>query len=120
MNISQQAQKLNKKQLVSIDLKDIFEIEEKRLNDGELKERAGNAYGFYKSYFEDVIKLLIQEQLEFLGKTAETQEQLLFARGTINGLYIIQDWFNEQSNIAKSPLQDKRNEEDDINKITEE
>lgn len=119
MDTNKTAQQLNEKQLMSIDLKDIFEIEKKRLSDGELKERAANAYGFYKSYFEDVIKLLIQEQLEFIGEKA-MPDNLLFIRGTLNGLYIIQDWFKEQDRIAKSPLQDKRSEEDNINKITEE
>lgn len=91
---------LLRRELGSIDLFDIEDLKKVELTDEEAMARAGDAELFYKNHFEKVLKLFIQKQLEFCGKEAENPGQFLFGRGTINGLCLLDEWFQEQ--IAKS------------------
>lgn len=89
--------KLMRKVLGSIDLTDI----EEDLDEAEILARAGDAEIFYRNHFDKVIKKLIQDQLEFIGKEIQP-EQLPFARGTINGLSLIKQWFEDQIRLSLS------------------
>ena len=65
---------------------------------------------FYKNIFKKVIKLFVQQQLEFIGigkmdKKANVigvtnDIELSFARGTLNGICLIKDWFEEEEREA--------------------
>jgi len=82
--------------LGSIDLSDISELEKAELSNEEFLERAAIANEFYKNHFEKVLKLLIQKQFEWIGTQTQGSEQLMFGRGTINGLFLVQGWFEDQ------------------------
>lgn len=105
---------LNKEQLASINARDIIKLqnEDDKLNEQEIKSKAEMADNFYRNNFEKVLKLMLFRQLEFLGKQAETQGQILFGRGTINGLSLIDEWFKEQSGIIHPD--EKEDEQDSI------
>ncbi len=109
--------KLLKNLLGSVDLSDIDELEKKELSQNEFIERAANADIFYKTYFEKILKLFIQKQLEWIGTQASTTEQLMFGRGTINGLFLIKDWFKEQSDAITQYREDNKPPETIYGKI---
>ena len=105
-----EAQLLNRKQLASITAEDIIELQNEKLSEKEKESIAKLAHDFYKDNFDKVLKLMIFEQLEFLGKVAETQGQFLFGRGTINGLSLIDEWFKKQSGIANPDQEEEESE----------
>ena len=93
------AAELNRHQLGSIDLGDI--LEEEKITDIEQLELALRAVEFNHAYFEKVLKEFINEQLKFIGMKADSENQLLFGRGTINGLFLVQEWFVKQMGIIE-------------------
>jgi len=90
-----------KKILGSIDLAEIQKLKDRVLSEEEVKQRAAEATAFYKLYFEDSLKLFIQKQLEFIAGEVETTEGLAYSRGTINGFFLIQDWFKRKVNFVR-------------------
>lgn len=110
-----QSIQLNREQLKSIDIREILELDEEKLNDAELQARAGSAHAFYKTYFDKVIKLMTFLQTMKMGKEAETEGQMLFGRGTLNGLYLIEEWMKQQESISM----EKFAPEENIKDITE-
>jgi len=107
MKEQENSAKLLRHLLKSIDLSDIDELERQELSDEAFYNRAADIEMFYKNHLEKVLKLLIQKQLEWIGTQIQNNDQLMFARGTINGLFLIQNWCEEQSNA----LRQKREEE---------
>lgn len=105
----QNAQKLNKEQIKSIGLDNVLEIEkeEENIEQNEIKERANVASNFYNNYFQKVIKLFLFEQLKYLGTEAENEKQLLYTRGKISGIDLIDMWFKKQVNIKESQKENK-------------
>lgn len=91
---------LLRKELGSINLSDL----EENLSSEEAREIASEATAFYHGIFKDTLNKLIQDQLEFMGKEAQTEDQFIVGRGTINGLLLIKEWFNEQEGIVKEGL----------------
>jgi hypothetical protein len=89
-------------ELASIDMNDIYELEKDKLDEAELMERAGASDSFYRSHFEKVLKLFIWAQLIKIGTEAQNQDQLMFNRGIINGLVLLQNWFSDQISISHS------------------
>lgn len=77
---------LNRHQLGSISL----DTRNKELSEEEKKARNISIANSFK-YIEPAIKKLIIAQQEFMAKQCENEQQLLFARGTINGLFIIRE-----------------------------
>ena len=75
---------MNRHQLGSIDLSDIKE----ELTENEQKERNANIANSYK-YIEPTIKKLLIAQQEFMAKQCENENQLLFGRGSINGIAVV-------------------------------
>lgn len=67
-----------------------------------LQETPGDAELFYTKYMEQVLNKKIQEVLIELGTKTNSTEELMFWRGTLNGLMIIRDWFLEQKAIVMS------------------
>lgn len=101
----EKAKDINKHQLGSIDLSDIEEAENTLLTDVEMMELASQAETFYKQHFKKVLKLLTQKQLQFIGEQAQGDAQLMFGRGTINGIYLIDEWFNQKISESMSRFQ---------------
>lgn len=109
--------KLLRHLLGSIDFSDV----EEELGDEGERARAGDAELFYKKHFEKLIKKFILEQLRFIGMGTvdkkgrkfgiEDDKQLKFAQGTINGLSLIKNWFEEQVAISLSRFEEGKEEE---------
>lgn len=93
---------LLRKELCSIDLASIEELKKIKLTDAEQLEVAGTAEVFFNSIFDKVITLLVQKQLEEIGLRALNEGQMVFGRGTINGLALIKEWFGDQINISQA------------------
>jgi hypothetical protein len=92
-------------ELGSISLEDIAKKDEPQLTDIELNARAGDAEIFYKNYFKKVIDFMIYEQQILISDKVQDQYQLAMGRGTINGLYLIKEWFEEQVGLSMSRFQ---------------
>jgi len=103
--ILEKSAELTRKLLGSITLNDIEELKEETLSDEEYKARASDCELFYKKYLEKVLKLFIQKQLEEIGQRAVSEGQMVFGRGTINGLFLIKEWFDEQVSVSLSKFQ---------------
>jgi hypothetical protein len=103
---AQKSVELNRHQLGSINLND-------RLVIHTLKGTARTNYirsaelVFVNEAFKNEIKALIQAQLEFIANQASDFDQVLFGRGTINGLFILEEVFekyhNEFIELTKQP-----------------
>ena len=104
---TQNSAKLLRHLLASIDLSDIEHLKDIKLNDTDAMARAGDTETFYKSHFENVLKLFIQQQLEFISKEAVSNDQLQFGRGTFNGLMLIKEWCEKQKNLSLSRFDKK-------------
>lgn len=103
--------KLLRNLLASIDLSDVEELKKIEISDEDFNRRVADSEIFYKNHFEKALKLFIQEQLEFIAKEAIDIEKLSFGRGTINGLFVIKEWFEEQVNASRSRFEEKEGEE---------
>ena len=79
-----------------INLTDIEELKRLKLTDEEVQARSGDAETFYRSHFEKVIKLLIQQQIEFMAREATDAEAFVFARGSVYGLSLVHKWFEDE------------------------
>ena len=108
---SAQAIELLRRQLGSITLKEFKESEEPQLTDAEYNERAGVAETFYMSYMEKILDILEHQQLVEIGTKAQNDVQMIFGRGTINGLYLIKEWFLAQVNLSRSRFQSEEKAE---------
>ena len=75
---------LNRKQLGCIDLSDIKEPKE----ENKKKERNAKIASDFR-YIEPAIKKLIIAQQEFMANQCENESQLLFGRGSMNGLALV-------------------------------
>lgn len=86
---------------------DFIDLDNERLTDEDIKNRAANATSFYKSYGEKHLKRTLAEQLIFISKYVETPLNIIWVRGIIEGINIQKRWFEEQERIHKAPGQDK-------------
>jgi len=91
-----------RKRLGSLSIEDLKNLDKPMLTDVELNARAGDTEIFYKNHFKQILELLIYKQQIAISDTAQTIEQVALGRGTINGLYLIQEWFEEQIGISMS------------------
>ena len=100
--------------LASIDLTDIvaIQLEEDSIDEKSEMGRATDTEIFYKNIFSKIIKTMYQAQLEFMGKEAETTDQVIFSKGTINGLSLVKEWFEDQDALAKSRHNQPKEEEE--------
>ena len=81
---------------------------EENLTENETKDRNARIASNYKM-LERIVAEYIKEQKDFLANQCENENQLLFSRGTINGLYLISEAFKsykgQHDEITKSPEQ---------------
>jgi hypothetical protein len=76
--------------LASIDLSDIKEDEE--MSESDRKAYCSAIFAVYPRIEKDIKKLLY-EQLMFSSNNAETWEQVIFGRGTFNGMdLLLEKW----------------------------
>ena len=100
-------------ELASINMDDIQELIETRLSNQNVLERAGATETYYKAYLEKVLKLLLYEQLAFIGKEAINDPQTQFGRGTFNGITLVKDWMEKQVNISLARFDKNENKTGD-------
>lgn len=96
-----------RKVLGSITLKDVKDAEQPQLTDAEYQERAADAEVFYMHHMEKLLDILEHRQLIEIGTKAQNELQMIFGRGTINGLYLVKEWFQEQVGISRSRFEEK-------------
>jgi len=94
--------KILRKKLGSINIDD---LKEPHYTDAEEMQRCNDAEIFYEKYMKPVLKSLEQEQLEWIGQKALNNDHLVFGRGTINGIYLIMDWFEKKVARSRSRFQ---------------
>ena len=86
----------------SINLQEIIDGENPQLSAPELMARANDAEIFYTKYLDKVLRLMSYlQQQETIHKNIYMQ----FGRGTVNGIYLVQQWFVKQLSISRSRFQ---------------
>lgn len=92
----EQSAELMRHLLGSFDLSDIEKLRKEGLTDIESRARASDVEIFFMKHFEKVLKLFIQAQLEWIANDADDEYKLQFGRGSINGLFLVRDWFADR------------------------
>lgn len=111
MKKDDQSIKLMRHLLGSIDLSDIQE-EEKELSEADRKAYCSAIFAVFPRIKKDIKKLLY-EQLMFISNNAENWEQVIFGRGTFNGMDILlekwQSATTEHEANVKEGLKENKN-----------
>ena len=89
---------------------EIVELEEERLSDDELKNRANDIEVFYRMYFKKALALLVYKQLNNSANT-DTVGTVMFWKGAMFGLQEVEDWFIKGVNISLSRFEKDKKEE---------
>jgi len=100
----------------NLNREEIEKLEAIEYTEEQLSDRAADVELFYKKWGEKILKILIFKQLQLIGTQSQSLEDLWFARGTINGFKIIQEWFNDKSQQSTSRL-DKPEEESGLGEV---
>lgn len=85
MHNTDQTIELLRHQLGSVDLSD---IEDKEMTEGERKEYCASISAVFPRLEKD-IKHFLHQQLLFVSNSAENWEQVVFGRGTFNGINLL-------------------------------
>jgi hypothetical protein len=104
-----QSIKLLRHQLGSIDLEDLSE--EKEMSEADRESYCAQIFAVFSLIEKDIKKMLYQ-QLMFSANNTEDWGQVLFSRGTFNGMYLLL----EQWKKAFVEYQDKHKIEKEVNK----
>ena len=78
-----------------------------KLSETDTMDRAIDSENYYDKWFKRILNLFIYEQLLFLGTKAQNIDQVMFCRGTINGLYLIKEKFIKEKSRAQSRFEKK-------------
>lgn len=98
-------------QLGSIDLKDV--AEDKDLSESERKEYCAAIFAAFPRLEKDIKKFLYQ-QLMFISNQAGTWEEVIFGRGTFNGMDLLLDHWRKAAAEYQSSM---KKEEFDKNSV---
>ena len=111
----EQSAKLLRHCLASIDLSDIeeFKKEEEGMENAEVLGRASDTATYYTNHLKRVLRILINKQIESILVDVQNKDQLNFARGTINGFALIDEWCQSALGIAASKYDNPVKEEND-------
>lgn len=96
-----------RKELGSITLKEALQVDDAQLNDAEFNERANAAEIFFINHMERVLNAFEYSQLQEIGNKAQNDVQMVFGRGTINGFYLIREWFNQRISESRARFEPK-------------
>lgn len=88
-----------------------------KLSEGETMDRAIDSENYYDKWFKRILNLFIYEQLLFLGTKAQDIEQVMFCRGTMNGLYLIKEKFEKEKARAQTRFEKKGEEKEPFNRL---
>jgi hypothetical protein len=103
--------KLLRHLLGSIDLSDIDkeEYEEKQETEAERRNYCGAIYAVFPILEKD-IKRMLYKQLLFANNNSENWDQVLFSRGTFNGMSLLLEQWKQASTEHKIPNDDNKEE----------
>lgn len=96
------ARELNLQILGQLDPKELNALADEHLSDEQIRNRAADAEIFYTKHFEGYLKRILLLQLKNMGELAETPGQVLFYRGELALIDLIDTWFKEQFQISRS------------------
>ncbi len=103
--------KLQRHLLASLDLSD---LEDKMLSESERKDYVAAIFAVWPRLEKD-LKKFMYDQLMFASQKATTWEEVLFARGTFNGMDLIfEHWkiaANEFEASASEAIEDRKEED---------
>lgn len=94
---------LLKHQLGSLDLSD---LPKEDMTESERKEYCASISGIYPRLEKDMKKLL-HEQLMFISNSAENWDQVIFGRGTFNGIDLLLNHWKRASDEHTANIQPK-------------
>jgi len=98
--------KLLRHQLGSIDLSDV-DLEEKEMSKEERKQYCAAIFAVFPRLEKDIKKFLYT-QLMFGNNNAETWEQVIFGRGTFNGIDLLYKyWKDAATEFEATPKEEK-------------
>jgi hypothetical protein len=97
-----QARKINEDLLDWVKIKSLLNEKDKASTEEEQQAKANSYEIFWRVYFEKDLKWMISQQLEFMGKNIENNEQLLWIRGIMAGLDLVKQQFESQINVSMS------------------
>ena len=107
-DINEDSLKLLRHQLASIDLGD---IEKEEMSEAETKEYNASISAVFPRLEKDIKKFLY-EQILFAVNQSNSWEQVIFARGTYNGMnLLLHHWrnaFNQHNERIKNEGEDKK------------
>jgi len=94
----------------AIQLIDPFNVEEfEDMSESEKREYVAEVSRIYNSrMFQDAIKWLTKQQIEFIGKEAQTWEQVLIGRGNINGIGLVLERLRYLDGVHKDYILEQR------------
>ena len=92
----------NKESLSTVSIERLLDVDAERLSEDELMARAGACDVFYEQHFEKVLDLFLLEELKYIGEEAQNEFMLLFARGHIEMINKIKNWFIQQKSLSLS------------------
>jgi hypothetical protein len=72
----------------------------------EINEKANAYENFYKSYFEMDLKRIMLEQILRKNQFEQSQEDMWFNKGILEGLRIVKQKFDEQTNLSLSRFEE--------------
>lgn len=102
---------INRNSLCLIDISKIKNLDE--MSDSEKRQYLAQAEAIYSNpVFQNELAILMQGQLELAIQLAQNYEQDLIARGSINGIGVVEERFNELHLKHKSIIPDPQEEED--------
>jgi len=105
-DILQKSAEANKESLKTVSIEQLFKIDKELLSDSELVARASDCELFYSKHFEKVLDLFLLEELKYLGTEAQNDYMLLFARGHIEMINKIKNWFITQKSLSLSRFEE--------------
>ncbi len=101
--------KLQRHLLASLDLSD---IEDKMMTETERKDYTAAIFAVWPRLEKD-LKKFMHDQLMFASQKATTWEEVLFARGTFNGLDLIfEHWKIAATEFESSSIEQRQEEEE--------
>lgn len=103
---------LIRQQLSSIDLSGVRDL--RPLTEEDRKVYNGRVAAFYPDIERDLKKFLIAQE-EYIARVADNEKQLMFARGTINGIMLILEHYQQVFEEYKAQV--KPEEPFDKNKL---
>ena len=113
-------------EVCSIDLSDIRSVDQHvpskadTLSKEERSSYVASAAGFFQLYLKPEAERLLYAQEKFMNEKAENWFQMLVGRGTINGILLLYELFQEYEKEVRAPAQERASEEQPESEVEDE